>query len=316
MAMSDARHNSSRKTNASGEPTMVRGDGVRLSCHASGDPTQPTIVFVHGYPDTHTVWDAVIAELESDFHCVRYDIRGAGNSSRPRRTSAYRLSHLRADLAAVIDWASPEAPVHLVGHDWGSIQSWEAVTDDTLAGRIASFTSISGPCLDHAGRWLRQRGQDKRTSTAKQLRKSWYIFAFHLPLLPALAWRSLMPRIWPQVTARTEGESLATSSTLARDGAYGVKLYRANVLPRLKNPRKRHARMPVQVITPEHDAFVGPEVVDGLEQWVDDLTVTPIDAPHWAVLTDPEEIAGYCGDFIHRKSGRTTAHSTPPGEPS
>ena len=50
---------------------------------------------------------------------------------------------------------------HLVGHDWGSVQLWDAVaaesTDPRLRGRIASFTSVSGPSLDHAARLVRAR---------------------------------------------------------------------------------------------------------------------------------------------------------------
>jgi hypothetical protein len=46
-------------------------------------------------------------------------------------------------------------PFHLIGYDWGSIQSWKAVTDPLLAGRIASFTSISRLCLDYAALALR-----------------------------------------------------------------------------------------------------------------------------------------------------------------
>lgn len=130
------------------EYTTIPGDGTQLACRACGPAGKPVIVFVHGYPDNQRVWDRVIAELSDDYRCVRYDVRGAGRSSRPNATAAYTLDHLEADLRAVIDWASPHAPVHLVAHDWGSIQSWEAVTDPALSGRIASFTSISGPCLE------------------------------------------------------------------------------------------------------------------------------------------------------------------------
>ena len=59
--------------------------------------------------------------------------------------------------------------VHLVGHDWGSLQGWEAVTTDHMAGRIASFTSMSGPCLDHAGWWIRDRLSSLRPSAIRQL---------------------------------------------------------------------------------------------------------------------------------------------------
>jgi hypothetical protein len=71
-------------------------------------------------------------------------------------------------------------PFHLVAHDWGSIQCWEAVTDPANAARLASYTSISGPCLDHVFR---------APTNFRQTLKSWYIAFFHLPLVPQLVWR-------------------------------------------------------------------------------------------------------------------------------
>src|SRR5690625_335712 len=94
----------------SGSAPYLETNGVRLACFTQGDDSQPTLVFVHGYPDTHAVWARMSDVLQHEFHCVSYDVRGAGASSRPRATRAYRLQHLAADLAAVIDWASPERP--------------------------------------------------------------------------------------------------------------------------------------------------------------------------------------------------------------
>ncbi|GAB3681229.1 alpha/beta fold hydrolase [Salinisphaera aquimarina] len=282
------------------ESISIRGDGVQLACHSRGDSSAPTLVFVHGYPDTHAVWGPVIDVLSQTFHCVSYDVRGAGASTRPRATRAYLLAYLEADLRAVIDWASPDAPVHLIAHDWGSIQSWEAVTDPRLADRIASFTSMSGPCLDHVGHWLRGQWQTDRPALKKQARRSWYIAAFHVPLLPSLIWRTVLVRRWPTISKRLEGQSLPVNPTLAQDGAHGIKLYRANVAARLFKPRARTAQCPVQLITPLRDAFVGPGFAHGLERWVEDLTVTPIDAAHWAVLTHPQSIAEHCVRFIRR----------------
>lgn len=272
----------------------VQGDGVDLAVFARGDSERPTLVFVHGYPDTHAVWHRVIDRLADDFHCVSFDVRGAGASTRPRAARAYRMSRLAADLAAVIDWASPEAPVHLVGHDWGSIQSWEIVTDPAFAARLAGFTSISGPCLDHAGHWLRAQHRTDPAGLRRQLRKSWYIAALHVPLLP---WHGPLGARWPGTLAGLEGERLPTSATLARDGSHGAKLYRANMLARLMRPRDRHARCPVQVIVPRRDAFVGPGFAEGLGRWVADLEVVPVDAAHWAIQTHPDTVAGHCRAF-------------------
>ncbi|WP_408640330.1 alpha/beta fold hydrolase, partial [Saccharomonospora halophila] len=93
--------------------------------------------------------------LRGRFRVVTYDVRGAGESDAPREVAAYRLDTLAADLLAVLDGVAGDRPVHLLAHDWGSIQAWHAVTGPWLRGRVASFTSISGPDLDHAAHWFR-----------------------------------------------------------------------------------------------------------------------------------------------------------------
>ena len=130
--------------------TVIR-DGVNLATRSRGDHDAPTVLCVHGYPDNGEVWDALADALGDGYRVITYDVRGAGASCAPRALAAYRLGELRDDLFAVIDALSPGRPVHLVAHDWGSIQSWEAVTEPGAESRIASYTSLSGPCLDHVG---------------------------------------------------------------------------------------------------------------------------------------------------------------------
>src|SRR3954447_14444543 len=110
-------------------------DGVRIAVHESGRPDGPVLVAVHGYPDNHHVWDGVATELADDVRFVAYDVRGAGDSDKPSGRAAYRMERLRDDLAAVLDLVSPDAPVHLLGHDWGSIQLWDPVSEPRFAGR-------------------------------------------------------------------------------------------------------------------------------------------------------------------------------------
>ncbi|WP_368855655.1 alpha/beta fold hydrolase, partial [Klebsiella pneumoniae] len=68
----------------------------------------------------------------------------AGQSSAPKGMRNYTFARLTDDFIAVNDALSPSKPVHLIAHDWGSIQSWEFVTEERLRGRIASYTSCSG----------------------------------------------------------------------------------------------------------------------------------------------------------------------------
>ncbi|MEZ4287266.1 MAG: alpha/beta fold hydrolase [Polyangiales bacterium] len=133
------------------ERHRINSKGTSLMAYTCGDPSRPPVVLVHGYPDDHSVWDSVVAHLKKDFFVVTYDVRGAGASDHPERQRDYRLSVLSRDLVAVLDHVVPNRAVHLVGHDWGSIQSWESVTDPSLRDRFLSYTSLSGPCLDHVG---------------------------------------------------------------------------------------------------------------------------------------------------------------------
>lgn len=82
-------------------------DGLLLRVYESGQQGAPTVVCVHGYPDDHTVWDAVAVELAARYHVVSYDVRGAGESGKPRGRRAYRLDQLAVDLAAVVEAVSP-----------------------------------------------------------------------------------------------------------------------------------------------------------------------------------------------------------------
>ena len=261
-------------------------DGVELAVYESGPAGAPTIVAVHGFPDDHTVWDRVLPRLAGQFRVVTYDVRGAGASDRPRPVAAYRLSQLVEDLAAVVDAASPDAPVHLVGHDWGSIQSWPAVTDERLATRIATFTSISGPSLDYAARWLRGRSP----AALRQLVHSYYVGIFQLPMVPEFVIRrGWLDRLIEDDAPRTQADEIN-----------GLQLYRANVLGRLRRPRPVPVGLPVQLIVPERDSAVTPAfAIESARPWVADLAVHRVPAGHWV----PREQPGVVADLIRAFAG-------------
>jgi pimeloyl-ACP methyl ester carboxylesterase len=281
---------------------MIEADGVRLAYTSWGRPGQPTIVLVHGYPDCSEVWWPLVQYLAKDFHVVAYDVRGAGQSDRPKAREAYQLHHLMNDFKAVIDHVSPNRPVHVVAHDWGSVQSWESVTEPALKGRIASFTTCSGPSLDHTGHWLRSRVQQRSgkrwLQLIKQSLKSWYIYFFHLPLLPEALWYLVAGRTFHWTLRLFDGIKVPPRPGQAADGAMGVNLYRANVLPCLRSPRERHAHAPVQLLIPRQDPFVGKDLHEDLDQWVDVLWRREFDAGHWMPLSHPRDMAGAVRRFV------------------
>lgn len=271
-----------------------------------GPRNGPTVLLVHGFPDTHVVWDRVVAQLVDRFHCVVYDVRGAGASGVPATRAGYRLEHLRADLTAVLDAVAPSGQVHLVAHDWGSLQAWDAVvrerSDPRLAGRIASYTSISGPCLDHVSAWVRaatRGGWSRKREALRQLRHSWYVFAFQVPVLPELVLRRVNRRL---IRSRQRG-SYPFASTLPDDAARGINLYRANIFSaRPKVPGGPYASVPVQLIVPLRDAYVTPVFYRDLRRFVPDLTRVDLDAGHWAPHTHAHTVARLISDFVSARS--------------
>lgn len=312
----------------------VRTGGVDLCVAELGDPARPTVVLVHGYPDSKEVWSRVAARLAGRFHVVLYDVRGHGGSTAPKPLrGGFTLEKLTDDFLAVADAVSPRRPVHLVGHDWGSVQGWEFVTVRRTSGRIASFTSMSGPSLDHFGHWIKRRMTRPTPRAVGQLlgqgAKSWYVYMLHTPVLPELAWRGPLGRQWPKVLERFEkvpsgrkptkpgsepvkpgsgarGESAGAdrietypTASLPDDAAHGAWLYRDNIRARLRRPRAdAHAHAPVQLITPTGDAFLSERLYDDLERWVPQLVRRTLPAKHWVPRTRPDQLASWIGEFV------------------
>ncbi|MFE5737479.1 SDR family oxidoreductase [Streptomyces celluloflavus] len=287
----------------------MRTGGVELCVAELGDPALPTVMLVHGYPDSKEVWSEVARGLAARFHVVLYDVRGCGRSTAPRPLrGGFTLEKLTDDFLAVADAVSPDRPVHLVGHDWGSVQSWEFATVRRTEGRIASFTSMSGPSLDHFGHWIKKRMTRPTPRRTAQLlgqgAKSWYVYLLHTPVLPELAWRGPLGRSWPGILRRIEKvpDGGYPTASLPGDAAHGAWLYRDNIRARLRRPRAdAYAHCPVQLINPTGDAFLSQRLYDDLEQWAPQLVRRTLPAKHWVPRTRPDQLVSWITEFVNAK---------------
>jgi pimeloyl-ACP methyl ester carboxylesterase len=94
-----------------------------LHCLVWGDDSDPTAVLVHGNGGHAHWWDALVPALVPGWRLVAPDLRGHGESDRPREP-AYRIDDLHRDVIAVLDALAPQA-VALVGHSMGGrITAW------------------------------------------------------------------------------------------------------------------------------------------------------------------------------------------------
>lgn len=289
--------------------SVTASDGVTLAVHryAEIDPACPTILAIHGFPDNHHVWDGVaLAMVSEPYNFVAYDVRGAGESSCPAKRSGYAFAQLVSDVGAVIDSLVVEQ-VHLLGHDWGSIQAWAAVTDESVMHKVASFTSISGPHLRYAGKFLRSaRTLRGVAQVARQLISSGYIGFFLCPVVPELSFRT---RIGVKVVEALErigsrkfgGQRQETMRSIT-DYVNGLNLYRQNMpAPMLApGPQLPETTVAVQTLVPRRDLFVTP----ALQRFTGAIPavnrVTEIEGGHWVVTSRPDVIAQLSAEWVDR----------------
>jgi 3-oxoadipate enol-lactonase len=116
----------------------VQTRGVTLFVTEVGSPNAPPILFSNSLGTTHTMWDAVVAELSAEFRCIRYDTRGHGTSTHAG--AGYEIADLADDAAAILDNLGVEQ-AHFAGLSLGGMtgQSFAA----RYPGRLRSLTLMA-----------------------------------------------------------------------------------------------------------------------------------------------------------------------------
>jgi len=80
-----------------------------LSVFTDGDSKRRSIVFVHGFPYDHFMWDEQVKVFSKDYYCVRFDIRGLGAS--PAGDGQFNIEMFVDDLEKIIDELKLDKPI-------------------------------------------------------------------------------------------------------------------------------------------------------------------------------------------------------------
>jgi pimeloyl-ACP methyl ester carboxylesterase len=129
-----------------------------------------TVVMIHGWPDTHRLWDSTVTALKDRYRCVRFTLPGFDPDKPARPTSLPEMVNL---FGAIVDAVCPDRPVTLVLHDWGCIFGYEFATRHP--GQVERIVAVD----------IGDYNSDAyaRTLTGKA---KWQIFSYQCWL--ALAW--------------------------------------------------------------------------------------------------------------------------------
>lgn len=134
--------------------------GLSVHAHVWGEPAsvtpeRPTLVMVHGWMDVGASFQFVVDALAADRHVVAPDWRGFGLTRTPAPTDAYWFPDYLADLDALLDALSPQAPVDLVGHSMGG--NVAMVYAGARAARVRKLVNLEGFGMPAAGPELAPR---------------------------------------------------------------------------------------------------------------------------------------------------------------
>jgi len=125
------------------KPRRVRTSGATINLVHGGKG--PPVLLLHGYPETHAMWHKVAPDLARDYTVVCPDLRGYGDSSKPKGLpdhSNYSKRAMAKDMAEVMT-ALGHRQFHLVGHDRGARVAHRLARDHGKRVRSLTVLDIS-----------------------------------------------------------------------------------------------------------------------------------------------------------------------------
>ena len=125
------------------ESRRIRASGATIHVKVGGDG--PPLLLLHGYPQTHAMWHKVAPALARDYTVVCADLRGYGDSSKPRGVPGhanYSKRALALDMVEVME-ALGFVQFHLVGHDRGGRVAHRLARDHGKRVRTLTVLDIS-----------------------------------------------------------------------------------------------------------------------------------------------------------------------------
>jgi haloacetate dehalogenase len=122
---------------------VIKTSAAKINLVHAGDG--PPVLMLHGYPETHVMWHKVAPALSRDYTVVCPDLRGYGDSSKPKGLSDHSNYSKRAmaqDMVEVMRSLGHER-FHVVGHDRGGRVGHRLARDHGARVRSLTIMDIS-----------------------------------------------------------------------------------------------------------------------------------------------------------------------------
>ena len=120
-----------------------QANGIRV--HAVVEGSGPTVVLVHGFPESWYSWRHQIPAIAAaGYRVVAVDVRGYGRSAKPAAVEDYRMLKHVGDMVGTLDALEVETAT-IIGHDWGAPIAW-----NSALLRPDRFTAVAGLSVPYA----------------------------------------------------------------------------------------------------------------------------------------------------------------------
>ena len=282
--------------------------GVTLNVALAGDPANPAVILLHGFPESHRTWREIVPRLQDRFFLVMPDQRGFAGSDLPQDVDAYKTDALIDDIFALAETLGLD-DFALVGHDWGGAIAWgAALRDDPRLRRLAIVNSPHPVVF-----------QKSLIESAEQRAASQYITAFRVPgfekMVEAKGFDWFFDTTFTRhvdVSRISESERRQYIADWSQPGAFNAMLnwYRGSRVvvppPAVAVPLPDWllrafpaVKVPTLVVWGMQDKALLPLQLDGMEALVGDLKIVRLpDAGHFAPWEAGDAVAAPLADFL------------------
>jgi pimeloyl-ACP methyl ester carboxylesterase len=290
--------------------------GIEMDAYTAGNPENPPIIFLHGFPESHRTWRHQIAHFADRYFCIAPDQRGYRGTSKPQEVEAYTADKLTADIFALAD-ALGVQEFTIAGHDWGGAIAWAVALsgqsggfNPAWAGRVARAIIANAP---HPYIFQRLLITDMEQRAASQ-----YIRAFRDPANDALirehGLTGLMLKTikWDKPSGMEPEERAALLKDWEdRDACFGMlNWYRASALyvpamdedaelPPFASGDFPKLNIPTLVVWAMDDLALPSSNIVGIEALVPNVTVEPVyDCGHFVIWEKSETVNAAMERFL------------------
>jgi pimeloyl-ACP methyl ester carboxylesterase len=281
------------------QPKYLELSAGKIHYISAGNPANDTIIFLHGFPEFWYSWRKQIAYFSKDFHVIAPDLRGYNKSFKPQKIKDYKVDAIANDVIEIMDHLGKEKVI-IVGHDWGAVIAWHLLLLYENRFSKGVILNVPHPLVF----------KNKLSSDIKQFSKSWYVFFFQIPFLPAWI---LSLNNFERIAKSLEETSLRDSFTKSDLEKYKLAWANENAMKHMimwykaafRNPSQakvyqdKKVNIPLKIIWGKNDLALVPEMAKESLAYCEQGDLTYLeDATHWVQQDCPEEVNRLVEDFI------------------